>query len=318
MKTPEYWKNKNLISMLLAPLGFVYEGITHLRFKIKKGYKAPVPVICIGNITTGGVGKTPVAIEIAKILQKRGKNPFFISRGYGGKLKGVLVDFNKHRPEDVGDEPLLLAKVAPTVVCPNRKEGAKIAVERGADILIMDDGFQNPSLKKDVSLLVFNGQMGIGNGKIIPAGPMRESLSSGLKRAQGVIFIGKDKSNLISKISLPVFKAEIKEEKPVQNTRPILAFAGIGYPQKFYDSLIKSGLTIAKVCDFPDHHFYTLEELQKLIQKAQKKNLDIYTTAKDFVKIPSDLKKYFYVLNINAVMEDENALVDFLEKNGVL
>ena len=313
MKTPRYWQTHNIISFALSPIGALYALATSLRLKFKKPYNAEVPVICVGNISAGGVGKTPVSVAIAEILIEQGKHPFFISRGYGGKLSGVLVDKAKHTAEDVGDEPLILASVAPCVVCHNRAKAAQIAVKNGADILIMDDGFQNPSLKKDVSFLVFNGEMGIGNGKIIPAGPLRETFKSGLKRANAVILIGEDKHHLLSQIDKPVFHVSVKEEKPLHTNSAVLAFAGIGYPQKFYDSLEKCGLTVANSYDFPDHHFYQKDELKKIIKKASKKGLPIYTTSKDFVKIPPQMQSFFNVLHIKAEFEDKNTVLRFLK-----
>jgi len=317
MKTPKHWQSNNLLSFLLAPAGFLYGVATVLRLKCKKGYKSSIPVICVGNISAGGVGKTPVSIALAEILKAKGKNPFFISRGYGGSLSGVLINTKKHTPQEVGDEPLMLSAVAPTVICHNRGKAAQIAEANGADILIMDDGFQNPSLQKDLSFLVFNGEIGIGNGKIIPAGPLRESFESGLKRADAVIFIGEDKQDLLKKINKPVFKVEIKEETPLHKSEKILAFAGIGYPQKFYHSLEKCGLKVAKSYDFPDHHFYTKDELKTMIKKASKRNMPIYTTLKDFVKIPQNMQKSFNVLNIKATFENENAVIDFINQKAL-
>jgi len=317
MKTPKYWQSHNLISFLLTPLGLIYGAATLLRLQFKKGYKAKVPVICVGNITAGGVGKTPISIALAKLLKAQGKNPFFISRGYGGSLNGVLIDLKKHTPQQVGDEPLMLAAVAPTVVCHDRGLGAKIAEKNGADVLIMDDGFQNPTLKKDIAFLVFNGELGIGNAKIIPAGPLRESFKSGLKRADAVIFVGEDKFGLLGKINKPVFHIQIKEQKPTHTNESVIAFAGIGYPQKFYNSLKKCGLKVAKSYDFPDHHFYTKNELKTILKKADKRNMPVYTTLKDFVKIPHNMQKNFHVLNIKAEFENEKTILDFINQKAL-
>jgi len=317
MKTPKYFQNQNALSRLLSPISAVYAALTALRLKTTKPYHASIPVVCVGNIMAGGVGKTPVSIALAKLLIKSGKNPFFISRGYGGSLSGVLVDTKAHTARDVGDEPLILACTAPTVVCKDRAKAAKIAEENGADVLIMDDGFQNPTLKKDVSFLVFSGETGIGNGKILPAGPLRESLKSGLKRADGVLLVEEDKTNLLEKIDKPCFEVYIKEENPQNITSKVLAFAGIGYPMKFYNSLIKCGLTIAKTYDFEDHHFYSRTELEALIGEAQQKDLALFTTMKDFVKIPTDLQPHFNVLNINAEFKNKKTLLDFISSKGV-
>lgn len=318
MKTPRYWQSRNLISWILTPIGCIYGAATSLRLKLKKTFKADVPVICIGNLTAGGVGKTPVSMAVAQILIKNGKKPFFISRGYGGRLSGVVVDSQKHTAAEVGDEPLILSSVAPCVVCHDRAQAARIAIQNGADVLVMDDGFQNPSLYKDISLLVFNGQFGILNGKTIPAGPLRENLDKGLKRADAAVFIGDDQTDLLKKLNLPVLRAVIKEEKPKHKNTSVVAFAGIGYPQKFYDSLEKCGLHVANAYDFPDHHFYKKDELKVIMKKARKKGLPIYTTQKDFVKILPEMQNNFHVLKIRAEFEDEAFLIKLLKEKNVI
>ena len=312
MKTPEFWKKDNLTARLLAPFGLLYATATQMRIKLSKPYKAGKPVICIGNLTAGGAGKTPVALSVAQILQKTGKNPFFLSRGYGGILRNIIVDPARHTPAQVGDEPLLLAAQAPVAVNPNRTEGARLAIANGADCLVMDDGFQNPKLYKDLSFLVFEGAYGIGNGYAIPAGPLRETLAQGIKRAQAAIILGEDKTGIAEQINLPIFYGKITEEQPKINNPDILAFAGIGHPEKFYTSLKKCGFNVVEKHDFPDHHVYTRGELQSLIERAKKHELDIYTTSKDFVKIPPELQMHFKVLNITVAWEKPAALKDFI------
>ena len=200
MKTPGYWKNKGFYARLLLPVGMLYSAATAFRFKLKQPRKVPVPVICIGNLTAGGTGKTPTAAAIADLLKKGGYKPAFVSRGYGGSLCGVTVDPQKHTAGEVGDEPLLLAREAPVSINPDRFSAAQKAVKNGADVLIMDDGFQNPGLYKDLSFLIFDGAAGIGNGWPVPAGPLRENFAAGLKRAQAAVIIGEDRSNLIGRL----------------------------------------------------------------------------------------------------------------------
>ncbi len=313
MKTPSHWKDKNLLSNILVPLGKIYEYATACR--IKKNYPQAVnkPVICIGNLTAGGTGKTPVCVSVAKLLQQKGHKPAFVSRGYGGRLKDIIVDTNAHFAKDVGDEPLILAKQAMVSINPNRYLAAKKAIKNGADWIIMDDGFQNPSLKKDISLLVFDGAFGIGNARVIPAGPLRENFEAGLKRANGIIIIGEDEHNIAQKANnLPIFRAEIKAIKPQTNNNKIIAFAGIGRPQKFYNSLKELGFEIVKTIDFADHHFYSLQELEEIIKTAKSQNADIFTTSKDFVKIPQQMQKFFKVLEIEINWANQKDLVDFL------
>ena len=265
-------------------------------------------------ITAGGTGKTPVSISIAKMLATEMFHPFFVTRGYGGKLQNILVNNKKHSAKEVGDEPLLLSKQAPVIVNPNRYEGAKLAIKEGADIIIMDDGFQNPSLNKDLSFLVFDGNYGIGNGKIIPAGPLRETFENGIKRADALIILGKDKYNLAKKSKLPTFFGHIEPLQTYINNQNIIAFAGIGHPQKFYHTLGTQGFNIIETIDFPDHHFYTKKELENIIQKGKQLNAEIYTTSKDYVKIPNSLQKEFNVLEIAIVWEEPEKLLNFIRQ----
>ncbi len=315
MKTPSFWKDKNLASLLLSPIGCLYMSATFLRLKLKKAKKVEKKVICIGNITAGGTGKTPVSLAIAAMLQQMGKNPFFVSRGYGGKAQDILVDIKKDKAEVVGDEPLLLAQRAPVVINADRYKAAQKAIENGADIIVMDDGFQNPGLYKDISFLVFDGEFGIGNGFGVPAGPMRESFSQGLKRAQAVIIIGEDKHNIAAKLSaLPVFYAKVVNEPINPQHKKAIAFAGIGRPQKFYNSLKQCGVEIVETIDFPDHHQYSKDELENLILRAKEKKAQLYTTTKDYVKIPQELRPHFNVLQIKIKWQDEKSLETFLKE----
>lgn len=312
MKTPNHWKNKNFISLLLSPFGYMYGFVTHLRLKYKTSRKVSVPVICIGNLTAGGTGKTPVAISIASLLQQQGLTPFFVSRGYGGSLKNILVNSSLHTPQQCGDEPLLLAQQAPVVVNPDRFAGANTAINNGADIIIMDDGFQNPTLYKDLSFLVFDGSFGVGNEFCIPAGPLRENITEGLKRADAIIIIGEDKYNLQQRFSLPCFCGKIKPQPQNTKNKKVIAFAGIGNPQKFYNSLKECGFHLLETNDFPDHHYYNEAELNQLINKAQQQDAILYTTSKDFVKIPQHLQQYFHVLEICIKWENQQALIEFI------
>ncbi len=313
MRTPSHWQSRNWLSYLLYPLSCCYALVTALRMKLHQPYKAPVPVICIGNLTAGGVGKTPVAASIAEILKKSGYNPFIISRGYGGTLSDILVDINIHSAAEVGDEPLLLARITPVVINPRRDKAAQIAIENGADIIVMDDGFQNPYLYKDKSLLVIDGMVGLGNQMPIPSGPLREFISQGLKRADGIIILGEDKHRCADfACKMTLITGKITPDYPQDNTGDIIAFAGIGRPAKFYQSLKECGFNVVKTYDFPDHHFYTQAELQSIIDEGKKLNTPIYTTAKDMVKIPHKLLPYFNVLNIEVKWDNPELLQKFI------
>ncbi len=314
MKTPKYWQSNSFTSKILSPLGFLYGFMTQLRLKLKSPHKVSIPVVCIGNITAGGTGKTPVSISIAKLLATEMYHPFFVSRGYGGKLQDVIVNNKKHTAKDVGDEPLLLSKQAPVVVNANRYAAAQKAVEQGADIIIMDDGFQNPSLHKDLSFLVFDGNYGIGNGKIIPSGPLRETLENGIKRADAIIILGKDKHDLAKRCGLPAFFGHTEAVQTTINNQDVVAFAGIGHPQKFYHTLKQQGFNVVKTIDFPDHHFYTREELENIINEAKKLNAQIYTTSKDFVKIPPLYSQDINVLEVAVVWDNPEELISFIKQ----
>lgn len=313
MKTPAHWKTINILSLLLYPLGCLYGFATALRLAIKKSKRVEAKVICVGNLTAGGTGKTPVSISLAKILQQNGQKPIFVSRGYGGRLKDIVVNPYKHTALEVGDEPLLLARQAPVVINPNRYLGALLAQQEGANYIIMDDGFQNPSLYKDKSIIVIDGSVGLGNGFCIPAGPLREFISQGTKRAQAVAIIGEDKYNLASQFkNIPIFKGKIKAISASPLTYDIVAFAGIGRPDKFYNSLTEYGFNIVARKDFPDHHFYTEQELEEMLALGKQYKSPVYTTAKDFVKIPPHLQSKFKVLEIEIDWENQAELLNFL------
>ena len=313
MKTPKYWQSNSLISKLLTPLGRLYGLATNLRLKLVKPQKAEIPVICIGNITAGGTGKTPVSISIAKMLATDMYHPIFVTRGDGGKLQNVLVNNKKHTAQDVGDEPLLLAEQAPVVVNADRYAGAKLALKEGADVVIMDDGFQNPGLYKNLSFLVFDGHFGIGNGKIIPAGPLRETFENGIKRADALIILGKDKHNLAERTKLPIFYGHTETAQTAINQENVVAFAGIGHPQKFYHTLSQQGFNVVETFDFPDHHYYTKDEIEKILQRAKELQAEVYTTSKDFVKIPAIYHKSINVLEIAVVWNKPEELLQFIK-----
>ncbi|MBQ8465956.1 MAG: tetraacyldisaccharide 4'-kinase [Alphaproteobacteria bacterium] len=312
MRTPSFWQKNNWISKLLTPLGELYALGTRIRLKTKKTHKVKIPVICIGNLTAGGTGKTPTAISLAVLLQNAGLYPNFLSRGYHGTVQNVQVNCTTHTPQQVGDEPLLLARIAPTFINADRYQGALMAQHNQAECILMDDGFQNPSLYKDLSFIVIDGTIGFGNGKCIPAGPLREHITDGLKRAQAALIIGDDNFNLSTSLNIPCFKGKIIPELPdLQNNR-VVAFAGIGRPQKFYTSLNELGIEIVKTFDFPDHHYYSEDELNTVLTEAELLNAEAITTTKDFVKIPPALQSRFKVLEIRMQWEDSEKLKNFI------
>jgi len=303
MKTPQFWNKKGIISKVLLPLSFIYGAITQWRLKFSKPYHSSAKVICIGNITAGGVGKTPVALAMAEKYIKAGKKVFFVTRGYKGKLKNILVDLDKHTPQETGDEARLLAAVAPTIIAPERDKGAKLAESLGAEVIIMDDGFQNPKLYKDESWLIFDGATGVGNGYIIPAGPLRETLKNGEKRADYILIMGEDKTGLAAKCTLPVYYGKIEPEPFELKNRKVLAFAGIGHPEKFYDTLKSLGYDVVISHNFSDHYAYKNGDVEALYKEAKDKGLALVTTEKDYVKLTKEDKKKVSVLKIRAVWD---------------
>ena len=283
--------------------------------------KIDIPVICIGNIVIGGAGKTPTALAIAEKLMKQGHNPHFISRGYGGKAKGPLqVDLSVHNSRSVGDEALLLARKCTTWVSKNRVSAGMLAMKNGADILILDDGFQNPKLYKDLSILAVENEFGLGNGRIIPAGPLRESPNDALKRASLLLKIfsfGKSDTEikLFENLSIPTIRANVIpniEDSQQLKGHDILAFSGIARPQKFFSTLDTIGCKIVEFKKFPDHYQFKDSEIISLIDKAKLLNAKLVTTEKDLVRIPDHLREKIKVLRISISFSNNNLLDDIL------
>jgi tetraacyldisaccharide 4'-kinase len=294
MRDPAFWwRPAGVAAGLLSPLAAVY-GFVAERRMARPGARAGVPVICIGNPTLGGAGKTPTAIAVAQLLQAAGRRPFVLSRGYGGSLAGpVPVDPATHRADDVGDEPLLLAGTVPTVVARDRVAGAAAAHGSGADVIVMDDGFQNPALAKDLAILVVDGRRALGNGRVFPAGPLRAPLDPQLHRAHALVVVGPGAAGdriaaMAEGRRVPVFRAVLEPDRTVLGElegRPVLAFAGIGDPEKFFATLRYAGIDIRVQRAFPDHHRYGRGEALDLVARAKRDKLVPVTTEKDFVRL---------------------------------
>jgi tetraacyldisaccharide 4'-kinase len=286
MRAPDFWWRKpGMASTLLYPFSLVYGAVTAARMA-RKGTRASVPVICVGNPTVGGAGKTPTALAVAAMLKDVGEKPFFLTRGYGGRLSGPLtVDTHEHTSADVGDEPLLLARAFPTVAARDRVAGAHIAAHAGASVIVMDDGFQNPSLQKDFSLLVIDGGLGVGNGCVFPAGPLRAPLEAQFPRAQCVIVVG-ERTAGIPDGGLPVFAARLEPQAVAAlKGKQVLAFAGIGHPRKFFATLRAAGAEVVEERGFSDHHYFTADDAKSLLRAAEARSLQLVTTEKDFVRM---------------------------------
>lgn len=291
MRAPDFWDRDDaaatLAAAVLAPLGWLHGATVRWKAAHAKPYRARVPVVCVGNISAGGTGKTPIAIAVADAIIAHGKNPFFLTRGYGGTLAGPVVVTKSHTAEQVGDEPLLLARKASTVVARDRRAGALLAVERGADVIVMDDGHQNFALHKDLSLVVVDAERGFGNGRVLPAGPLRESAEQGLARADAVILAG-DGNPQLAGFNGTVLRARVAAAATTdwKGVR-VMAFAGIGRPEKLFRTLAGLGAELVETARFADHHAYSHQELSALKTKAGGARL--VTTEKDWVRIaPAD------------------------------
>jgi tetraacyldisaccharide 4'-kinase len=305
MRDPAFWwTERSTAAALLAPAAACYGAIAARRMA-RPGYKAAAPVICVGNFTVGGAGKTPTAMALARLLLQWGRRPFFLSRGYGGRVAGpVRVDpaalpgagesrKGAWTAADVGDEPLLLANVAPTIVSRDRPTGVRAAIAGGADAIIMDDGLQNPSVQKDFSVAVVDGRRGIGNGRIFPAGPLRAPLEVQLDHVDAVLVVGAagPASHAIAaaqKRGLPIFHGDLHAAPDAVAAlagKPVLAFAGIADPGKFFATLEAHGIAAAVRRPFPDHHPYAADEMAELVACAARDGLTLVTTEKDMARL---------------------------------
>jgi tetraacyldisaccharide 4'-kinase len=310
MQAPDFWTNDGIVSRLLAPLGWIYAIGALARRRCTTPYNAGRPVVCVGNFVAGGAGKTPVALAIADWYLAKGFSPHFLTRGYGGRLAGPLrVDLQTHAAADVGDEALLLARTAPTWVSRARPAGAETAIASGADIVIMDDGFQNPVLYKDLSIVVVDGGYGIGNGRVIPAGPLREFLKDGLSRTDVMVILGQNQAfKLIANI--PIIDASLVPNATslLPDSRPVVAFAGIGRPQKFFDTLSEIGFDITVAKTFPDHHPYSDREISALKSLALENGARLITTEKDLVRLNTANADGIEVVQITVEWGDSAAM----------
>ena len=313
MRAPEFWDGRpGFIAGLLAPVGAALDAAGRLRRAVVRPYRAPVPVICVGNLVTGGSGKTPVALSLAAILIGRGIETAIVTRGYGGRLTGpVRVDPLLHDADAVGDEALLAAAQTMCWVAADRAAGVRAAVAAGAAAVILDDGFQNPHVAKDLSLVVVDAGYGFGNCRLIPAGPLRERIADGLERADAVVLIGDDgpAPRQLVPSSRPVLRAALA---PLDGDRfagvASVAFAGIGRPEKFFATLRGSGARLVAQHGFPDHHRYRAGELAALRREAAAAGASLVTTAKDWIRLPPDERADIAVLDVELRWRDKTAL----------
>ena len=318
LKAPKFWyqKKDTLLSSSLYPLSLIFRLGTKLRNISSREKTANLPIICIGNIVIGGAGKTPVALKIGHMLKQAGYNPHFVSKGYGGLEKNNTLVKDWHSPKSVGDEPLLLSEIAPTWIGLDRNKSFELAKENGADSIVMDDGFQNPTLQKNFSIIVINGEQGFGNKRVIPAGPLRESINRGLSRTNLIITIGDISDNLKDKIPrhIPIIGAhfKIKEDDLTLKSQRITAFAGIAYPDKFFNSLKSVKVNIVDEISYSDHHIYTENDLLYLAEIANKNKSILVTTKKDMVRIPKSFRSLVRTIDGFIQLDDEKLLLEIL------
>ena len=318
---PDFWsrgKQGDWRARALSPLGWIYHRIVQARLN-KPGVQAPIPVICIGNATVGGVGKTPFVRMLGEALCERGHTPFILTRGYGGTEKGP----HRVTPEDqaatVGDEPLMLSATLPVIVSADRAAGAQLAAEQGASLIVMDDGFQNPSLAKTLSLMLVDGQSVFGNGHVFPAGPLRETPQAAAARAHGFVLVGSQHDEQIrAEVSelaqnKPLFRAWLDLDKAAVPPGPLLAFCGIGRPERFETSLREAGANLLGFHAFPDHHMLSEGELQSLRDKAQRLGATLVTTEKDFVRFSQPHRDGITPLRGVMRTSDDDALLHMIE-----
>ncbi len=315
-RAPAFWdRPPGLTAGLLAPFAEIWEATGRLKHTLSRPYRSPVPVLCVGNLVAGGAGKTPVALSIAGRLIARGIGVHALLRGYGGVLKGpVLVDPRRHDAAAAGDEALLYARAMPTWVARDRAEGARAARAAGARLILLDDGLQNPGIAKTLSLLVVDAAFGFGNGRVIPAGPLRESLKRGLRRVEAAVLIGDGPAPSELPASLPILRARLTPKRGKHFAgHAVVAFAGIGRPQKFFATLEALGASLVKTRAFPDHHRYRPREIEALVRSASEVGAMVVTTAKDIVRVPLSLRDAIEVLEVEILWEDPAALDRLLE-----
>lgn len=290
LEPPAWWYGGRipLAAWGLLPVSILYGKAVQARFMAAAPYRSSLPIICVGNFTVGGAGKTPVALKLASLLGAQGLRPSFLTRGFGGREKGPHVVKDGDTATQVGDEAILLAKVADTVVSKNRPDGAKLLEKLETDAVIMDDGFQNPSLEKDFSLIVVDGGAGIGSGRVFPLGPLRGPLAFQAQKADAILVLGTGEAKQrfgAQFMGKPVFYAEAAPVSPPEFKGPQIAFCGIGRPSKFYETLEQVGVEIVKFMSFPDHHPYSEKDAFNLLSEAEKAGAGLVTTEKDYARL---------------------------------
>lgn len=313
-KPPTFWQKDNLWSRALMPASLLYDRIQTTLYNSREPYRAPMPVLCVGNVQMGGSGKTPLVQALCRLVIERGiaHNPVILLRGYGGELKGPsAVDIARHSAKDVGDEALLHAHYAPTIISRDRTAGARLAALGGHDMIIMDDGLQNNQLAKDISFLAFNTDQGLGNERTFPAGPLRENMGSALDKIGAVFVVGGD---LPFDTSLPVYRTHIGAPVASDPAQKYLAFCGIGQPEKFYATLAAHHYTVIATESFADHQPFSDAALNDLQEKADALGARLITTEKDAMRLPNAWLEHIDVLPIHYIIEQADALANQIKQ----
>lgn len=328
LKAPGFWDRDSVTARLLQPVGFVYGLISGRRMRQSPAGSVAIPVICVGNLTLGGAGKTPTVTYLARYFASAGHRPFILSRGYKGRLAGpLIVDATKHTAEDVGDEPSLMGRDFSVVIGADRVASAQLALKAGATLLLMDDGLQNPRLKRDIKLAVVDGASGVGNRLVFPAGPLRAGLDAQLGFADAVLVIGNgEKGQIVAaralKLGTPVFTGALVPDEAAKRLAGLkaLAFCGLGRPEKFRASLEQVGVDLAGFVAFADHHVPTKDEADSLVRRAQKDGLALVTTPKDQARLLGDaytrqvLAGLVNVAGIELALDDESAFLSWMRE----
>jgi tetraacyldisaccharide 4'-kinase len=311
---PAFWSHDGLLAKALSPFSAVGSALTARRVA-RPGWRAPVPVVCCGNVTVGGAGKTTLVLDLAHRLSGTGVH--ILLRGYGGSSRGV----HRVEPDDpaglVGDEALLLAQAAPTWTGADRSASAKAAIQAGAQILLMDDGLQNPKLAKTASILVIDGRTGFGNGRVLPAGPLREPVAAAAARCRAAVLIGSDATDAAARLPpyLPVLRADLVQDASIRALagRTVIAFAGIALPEKFFAPVRQSGADLIAARPFPDHHAYTTRELDTLLRDASERHAVLVTTPKDAVRLPPAFRRQVTVIGVALAWREPRQIDQLLE-----
>jgi len=319
MRQPEFWSKNGRLARALGPIGRVYGAVTAWRVRTAKPIQVKVPVLSVGNLTVGGTGKTPVTRDVTARLRKKGSRPAVVLRGYGGQMAGpVRVDPAIHTALDVGDEALLHAKDCPTWVSRNRALGAHAAVDDGASFIVLDDAHQHTSLKKDASVVVVDGTSGFGNHRIVPAGPLREDVRAGLARADLIAIMGTDATDISQRLpeSLPALEGTLQPAEEATHLRGqrVVAFAGLGRPEKFYATLGDVGAKVIAKHTFDDHHLFKPADIQPILDEAFSLGAIPVTTEKDAARLTPDQRQQVNVLRVSAQWRSPAPLENLLDR----